>query len=372
MRVGFDREIFLLQNYGGVSKYFTSIVKVFQSNPNLQVEPSFTFHRSDNLYLQDIHKFKPARWQIRAKSGLSTALSIGPIRFLTQTWSGGIPTTTPIDLLHATYYRPTLIERFNAKKIAVTVHDFIPEKLGWNGFRNPHIGKKALVDKADVIICVSQNTANELEDFYGISKDRVSVIHHGIDDAISLAELKKIKKFSRPTILYVGHRAGYKDFQVLPKAIRELKNEISDAQLVLIGPLLTKDEIHELNIILGDDGWQHHSFMPEYKLNEFYKKSHVHCVTSKMEGFGMTTLESLAMGTPVVATDIPVFREVLGEFSTYFDVSSVGSLAYALKQVLDPANNKYLSEQALVLSKSFSWQKSAELHAQAYERAIFK
>jgi hypothetical protein len=90
----------------------------------------------------------PRRKFIQSRSGYSTLLSYGVVRTLSSMWAGGRSPSNPVDIFHATYYRPTYYESRKSKKLAITVHDFIPEKLGWLGIRNPHIGKKALAKKA--------------------------------------------------------------------------------------------------------------------------------------------------------------------------------------------------------------------------------
>ena len=92
-----------------------------------------------------------------------------------------------------------------------------------------------MAKNSDLIICVSRFSANELSEHYGISDERVKVIHHGVDNFIYQKDFSNLKKFNRPTILYVGHRLGYKNFNILPQAIRIVKNSasiLSDTGLV--------------------------------------------------------------------------------------------------------------------------------------------
>lgn len=370
MIVGYDREIFLLQKYGGVSKYFSSIAQHFISNHELGINPLFTFSRSDNEYLRNLGNFKAQRKQIRAKGGLSTGLTMGPIRSITQTWSGGVNRIKKMDLLHATYYRPTYLERSGAEKLAITIHDFIPEHLGWTGIRNPHIGKKSLAKNSDLIICVSKFSANELSEHYGISDERVKVIHHGVDNFIYQKDFSNLKKFNRPTILYVGHRLGYKNFNILPQAIRIVKNSIPDVQLISTGPHLVHSEIESLNDLVGRDSWKHFDYLSELDLSVLYAQSHLHCVTSKMEGFGMTTLESLAMGTPVVANDIEVFHEVMADSGIYFSGNTADSLASAIQSTLESKKYEEIRKSGIERAQQFTWERSALAHAEAYKELL--
>lgn len=315
-------------------------------------------------------KLKKARWQIRVRGGISTGLTLGPVRSITQTWSGGLGQRQNIDLLHATFYRPTIWEKTQAKKLAVTIHDFIPERMGWSGIRNPHIGKKRLIQKSDLIICVSKNTANELNELFRIDDERVFVIPHGLRHQFSNEEVGKLKKFDRPTVFYVGHRYGYKNFEILPRALFFLRKELPDIQLILVGTMLQNDEVDLLNKTVGEKNWRYFGFASEHELMKLYQRSHVHCVTSKFEGFGMTTIESISMGTPVIATNIPVFKEVLGDVGFYFDKDSVESLADSIRKVLLSNSYESIAKKGIEYSKQYSWEKSAEAHARAYRWTI--
>ena len=87
---------------------------------------------------------------------------------------------------------------------------------------------------------------------------------------------------------------------------------------------------------------------------------------SRDEGFGLTVLEALAAGTPVVASDLPVLREVGGTTVAYAPVGDVEGFATALSAVLDvPADPAVLRAQAA----GFTWQRSAEGHRAAYALA---
>ncbi len=304
-----------------------------------------------------------------ANSGYSTALTLGPIRTLSSLWAGGKPIRNNSNIFHATYYRPNLFEREFKQKMAVTVHDFIPEKLGWNGLRNPHIGKAKLIKKADLIVCVSQATANDLMQNFGISDERVAVVHHGVesDGALNAKDLDVSNHAAR--ILYVGHRAGYKNFSVLLESFKILR-KISQFQLVLAGPRLTQNEIQDLNLNVGGENWLFIESPTDTELKKLYREAAVHCVTSKMEGFGMTILESMAQGTPVIVSSIDVFREICGDAGVYFEPDSPEDLAEKIQALVFASNYKNLSSIVINQALKFTWKSSATKLADSYSRII--
>ncbi len=321
IRVAYDREIFLFQEFGGVSKAFVRVIQEFEGNEDLAVKPLFTFERSKNSYLREEFpkRFASPKYFFQPKGGLGTLLTLGPTRSILSRWAGGKSPVKKSDVLHATYYRPTHYEIPRGSKLAVTVHDFIPEKLGWAGLRNPHIGKESLCRRADVIFCVSKVTATDLVERYKVDETKIKVIHHGFDLRESLGLSQEVRENSSPIILYIGHRSGYKNFQVLVDALRISNSAGGELRLVSVGPDLSASERVNNSDLISSGSWIHLGNVSEDELGRLYQRATLHCVTSLMEGFGMTILESMSYGTPVILSDIPIFREVAGAAGIYFD-----------------------------------------------------
>ena len=368
VNVSYDREIFLLQKFGGVSNFFSSLVSRFSRDNSYGVHPLFTFERTSNYHLsENFINFIPQRGFLQAKGGWSTLLTLGPIRECSSMWAGGRSRGVKADIFHATYYRPTRIEKLSGRKVAVSVHDFIPEKLGWTGVRNPHLGKKTLCRESDLVICVSQSTSQDLMEFYGIHGDRVRVIHHGVD-LVPSAAIKSVS--NKVSILYVGHRDGYKNFNVLVKAFRIAHLSKLELELVTAGPPLSANEIIEYQDLLMTRSWRHIENPSELELKSLYALSTLHCVTSTMEGFGMTIFESMAHATPVILSDLPVFREVGGVAGCYFDPNSSEDLYEKILWALDGENYAELSRKSLKLAQMNSWEHVAARYAEAYQSII--
>jgi glycosyltransferase involved in cell wall biosynthesis len=371
LRVAFDREIFLLQEYGGVSNAFAKIIYEFGSDMSLGVKPEFTFSISNNYHLMQVaaarqHLRYSKRFFFQPKSGLETLLTLGPVRQLNSLWAGGAVPERKSDIFHATYYRPTVPERLKGRKLAITVHDFIPEKLGWAGVRNPHIGKRKLCLKSDLIVCVSNETANELQEMYKVGSDRISIVPHGCNPVSSLSPRKDNPDIFQ--ILYVGQRSGYKNFAVLVDALHLLILQKIEFKLVIAGPSLSDSETKNLNAKIGIDTWVFELTPTDNRIIDLYDQATIHCVTSEFEGFGMTILESMARGTPVVATDIPVFHEVGGSSMQYFSKGNAESLAVEISKFTDMSYRKNQATKALAYAQMHTWKASAIKLAEAYKK----
>ena len=364
--VGFDREIFLHQTHGGVSRGFASLISEFRRSRAYEIDAQLLFSRSSNYYIREIFpKLDDSRIFFKANSGWSTLATYGITRELSSMWAGGRNPRSQIDVLHATYYRPLLFDKLSADKLVLTIHDFIPEKLGWTGFRNPHIGKKTLSKKADLIICVSEVTKNELLERYDLEEEHVRVIHQGV--VIPINQPSKVGMDSDPYLLFVGHRNGYKNFMEFLIAFSLVRSKFPEMKLVIVGPSLSDSEGEYLNKVLGELNWKVLATQTDVELNSLYRSAFAHVVASSMEGFGMTILESMAQATPVIVNDIPIFHEVAGNAGSYFSPNDPDSLLAAIDFLRTESNYKRMSQLSLDRSFEFSWEHSAARHADAYK-----
>lgn len=355
LSVAFDREIFLVQQFGGVSKSFVKNIEIMEKRRDLGLKPQLTFTRTTNRHLIESNAIcasdlNPARRFFQPRSGLGTLVTLGPIRATNSIFSGGHNPNGVADIGHATYYRPQLYDFRKIRRLAVTIHDFIPEDLNWRGIRNPHIGKSKLIRKADLVVCISETTRNLLYEKFGSFHDNVIVVPHGTD----LVE-RNFKVQEVFPILYIGHRKGYKNFSLLVNALAGL-NKVRPYQLWIAGPPLDLGEKTELNARLGIN-WMHFSNPSDRKITELLSKAAVHCVTSRMEGFGMTAVEAIGAGCPVIATDIPIFRETLRGNGIL--VNPLGSEELRNELISLMINQSYydsVQSNLLNIRESYSWE----------------
>jgi glycosyltransferase involved in cell wall biosynthesis len=268
-------------------------------------------------------------------------------------------------MFHATYYRPNIFESFGYKNLAITIHDFIPEKIGWNGIKNPHLGKRKLSKRADIIFCVSQSTANDLYEIYKVSETKVHVVPHGVSNVSTLG--RKLKSSERVNILYVGGRWGYKNFKQLAGAMNILWEKGSDIQLNTVGSEFSLGEVEEYFKPKFRKNWNNYERVSDHELYKLYSSATMLVVTSKMEGFGLPILESFSQGTLVLASDIPVFREVCGLSGKFFEIDNLESLVAGIEQGLGEALDPNLINDRLTLASKFSWDNAAEKMALVYK-----
>ena len=81
---------------------------------------------------------------------------------------------------------------------------------------------------------------------------------------------------------------------------------------------------------------------------------------SKAEGFGIPVVEAMSRGVPTIVSDLPIFREVGGDASRYFDPDQPTSLVNQIRELEDATNWSKASEQGLKQAAKFSWDRSAQ------------
>lgn len=372
MEVFYDSEMFLLQNKGGVSRYFSEIFTSYLNNQKLGIEPVLTFARSNNQYLKEMNdknliKISPIQVPyISPVSAKKMLLTYGLMKTANSSVSSAIKLGKARGkMFHATYYRPNIFESFGSKNLAITIHDFIPEKIGWSGIKNPHLGKKKLSNRADIIFCVSQSTANDLFEIYKVSESKVHVVSHGVSNVSTLEQ--KLKSSERVNILYVGGRRGYKNFEQLAGAMNILWEKSLDIQLNTVGPEFSSEEVEDYFKPKFRKYWKNYERVSDLELYKLYSSASMLVVTSKMEGFGLPILESFSQGTLVLSSDIPVFREVCGSCGKFFEIGNLESLVEGIEQSLGEALDPNLINNRLTLASQYSWNNTAEKMALVYK-----
>ena len=264
------------------------------------------------------------------------------------------------------------------KKTITTCHD-----LGF--YRVPHayrrveriiqkIGFFILKKGASKIIAVSNFTKQELMKFSRIGGDKIKVVYNGYDkerykeikDKSKVDEVLAKYNLKRPYVLYVGRLEFKKNTPNLVRAFDILKEKFPGifhkSSLVLVGSKgfghsIVQDEIKRSNlrnkVILP--GW-----ISEEDLPYIISGAELFCYPSLYEGFGIPLLEAMALGVPVLASDILVLREIVEEGAHFVDPTSPEKISEGMGKILKDHNFKsILRERGLEQVEKFSWETCA-------------
>jgi glycosyltransferase involved in cell wall biosynthesis len=140
-----------------------------------------------------------------------------------------------------------------------------------------------------------------------------------------------------------------------------------DIQLNTVGSKFSSVEVEEYFKPKFRKYWKNYESVSDYELYKLYSSASMLVVTSKMEGFGLPILESFSQGTLVLASDIPVFREVCGFSGKFFEIGNLESLVEGIEQGLREALDPNLISDRLALASKFSWNNAAEKMALVYK-----
>jgi glycosyltransferase involved in cell wall biosynthesis len=247
-----------------------------------------------------------------------------------------------------TLYTHPLLASFLQHKILV-LHDFIPQRFGWDTRSTPERTKAAAAAAATALIFVSRATAKDFHTLQhgtgdDIGRDEgkiIRVAHNGIDARVfSRASPEAVAAFRAehrlppgPYIISVGTRLGYKNLAMLYEALTEA-GSVAAPTLALIGSHPPIEA--ELNSLQGVQ----YVWIPPLSDSELVvaysgAAAHVHIPLS--EGFGLTPLEAMACGCPVVVSrTVPAVVEVL--LPAAEAVAGVGQEALAGLFIVDPSS----------------------------------
>ncbi len=196
--------------------------------------------------------------------------------------------------------------------------------------------------RAVKIIAVSETTKKEIIDHFHINPDKIIVTYEGVDPLLPTG--KRIIK--EPYFLYVGNAYPHKNLEILIGA--------TPIQLVLVGKqdFFYNKLPHNRKIVLFGEA-------SEGELQNLYKNATALVFPSLMEGFGLPGLEAMAVGTPVVCSDIPVFHEIYADAALYFDPKSEKDMKSKLELVQNTDTRNNLIKKGFSQVKKYSWEKMA-------------
>jgi glycosyltransferase involved in cell wall biosynthesis len=228
------------------------------------------------------------------------------------------------------------------------------------------------------IIAVSNTTKSHVVDIYGISPSLIDVVHHAVDRSIffadrrqeSLAVLSERLGVHTPYLLYVGLRSSqYKNFGTLLHAFACLRNR-GGLTLLVVGAPWNDRERSEIQRLKLSSFLRLIEYPDDDTLRILYSSAAAFIYPSLNEGFGIPLLEAMACGTPVVASDTPVFREVAGDAALYFDAADPEALARSIDASLEDGTRRDYTGRGFDRLKHYSWDESAAATYGTYEKAI--
>lgn len=286
-----------------------------------------------------------------------------------------------LDVTHFPYFN---VPFFYPGKYLLTLHDLIIDHFdtGRASTLPPFYFKfkrfvykynlRRSIDKASYITVISKTTKNEVIDHYGVSTDKVSITYDALDSTFLQRKntQKKENYYNFKYILYVGNAYPHKNLELLVKSFQLIRKK-HRVKLVLAGndqyffPRLKKLVD---NLDLSDD-IVFFGLANDENLINLYSFAECLVFPSLMEGFGLPNFEALACNCLPVVSDIEVFRELWGDYLTYFDPNNYQDMSEKIIEVLELKATDYSGkiDTARKILDRFSWRKTAQITLNLYE-----
>ncbi|HYT66981.1 MAG TPA: glycosyltransferase [Vicinamibacterales bacterium] len=232
------------------------------------------------------------------------------------------------------------------------------------------------------VACDSEATRDALIALAAFPEDRLSIVANGSDtggypdgDAAADVEAARMLGPRRGIeLLHVGSTIPRKRIDVLLEVFAAVRRKRAEVRLTRVGGPFTAEQrvrARELGVL---DAINVLPFVDRATLAAVYRRSALALLTSDREGFGLPIVEALASGTPMVASDIAVLREIGSMAVTYCPVGSIDSWTATILQLLDERERDRAAWQArrsagLARAADFSWSRYTAAVVERY-RAI--
>jgi glycosyltransferase involved in cell wall biosynthesis len=242
----------------------------------------------------------------------------------------------------------------------LTVHDLIPLRFRrWSSRLSNYFQfvVPLLLHNASHILCNSHSTAQEVQDFFHIKPDRLSVIPLAFDhDRFRFLNLPTANYF-----LYIGRHDRHKNLGRLIQAFAKVPK---DYELWIGGsydgrytPALVQI-VRELSLT---DRVKFLGYIDQQNLCPLFNRAIALVLTSLWEGFGLPVLEALACGTPVITSNLSALPEIAGDAALFVDPYNVDAIADAMVQITRSESLRlHLRSLGLTRCQAFTWAKTGE------------
>ena len=362
MKLAYDQQIFVEQEFGGISRYFVELATRMSARPGCEVSIIAPFHR--NAYLEDpsvaplVHGWRiRGRRLLKMHRTLAWANRLGAARY----WRRGF------DLIHETYF--SLRPSGHATRRVVTVYDMIHELYPQEVRHAAEVSaaKRAAVARADHVLCISATTRDDLLRLFGTDPSRCSVVHLGHSLLADAAPEPAGASVERPVILFVGLRKAYKNFAVVAQAFAASARLRREFDLLAFGGGEFSTRERRQFEELGISAQVRHSAGNDQRLAECYRSARLFVYPSGYEGFGLPPLEAMHYGCPVACSHMGAISEVVGEAGRYFDPASQDEVRAALEAVaFDESLRRAMVRSGHGRAAQFSWEQCANETAAVY------
>lgn len=287
--------------------------------------------------------------------------------------------THKFDIIHGNGPKGTLpiILSYHTRFIS-TIHDLGPFEATFSKIPLEKLLIRFVALKAKCITTVSDFVKREFKYFIPkINKNKIHNLYNGIEDKFKPypKEAQKIKEklnIEGPVLLYIGRITSYKGIEDIITAYKIAKKEISNLNLVIGGNpdfsmqkkyLKWKAKYKEIYFI---------GFVPENEIPYYYSMGDIFITYSYVsEGFGLTPIEAIACGTPVICSSIAAYKEILQDNAIFVSPKNPSLLAREIIKLIEDEDKKSaIVKKAQQFIKRYSWDSVGKKLEEVYEKFL--
>lgn len=292
-----------------------------------------------------------------------------------------------VDIFHVPHYLTTPFGG-SYKKI-VTVYDLIPflfpqalskSRALWRWFYRSAYPAKYILRSADAILTISDHSKHDLMRLLGVPAEKIRVVCGGIES--HFAPVVKLNnevfhklKLPRQFILYVGRQDPYKGLSYLVRAYALLPGTLRAAYPLVLAGKMDCRYIGEVQALIAqyqlESTVQFLDYVDDADLPALYSAATLLAHPSLYEGLGLTPLEAMACGTPVVYADTSSLPEMLGTAGLAVTPASAGALADGMRTLLENESQRQMyAERGRQQARQYTWERVARNVLEVYREVV--
>lgn len=255
--------------------------------------------------------------------------------------------------------------------LILTLHDVIyydhPEpptdlpaavRTGWRLFHKSPWPQRAALDRADAVVTVSETSAEAIRD-RELTRRPLFVVPNAADQSTLISpdtvdDLVECRASQPRKLTYVGSFMPYKDVETLIRAASLLP----DHELHLVSRISDQRRA-QLTELAPTARLVFHNGIDDDAYRSLLRESTALVHASRAEGYGLPLMEALCAGTPVVCSDLPIFREVCADAALYATVGQAGDFAGAVRRLAEPETAAAQITRGLTVARRHTWADSA-------------
>ena len=362
MKIAFDYKIFYQQGYGGISNYF---INLFDNLNKFNKDNSIISPIHKNCYLKLSNNNRIHGKFFKYLPSKLNSITENLNHFITSKYIRH----NQINILHETYYSEKDYNKSPRLKKFCTVFDLISEKFPsyFNKPKQISFIKKKTIERCDHIFCISNTTKKDLMEIFNVPEDKISITLLASPIKKNYQQNNFNKKFD-DCLLFVGSRKGYKNFRKFIEAFSLSRYLTKNFRIIAFGGENIEKE--EMNYIKKYKMEKKIHFYNEknYSLEFLYRNVRAFVNPSLYEGFGITTLEAMSSGCPVLSSSGGSLKEIGADCCTYFDPNDLNSISNKIEELLcsDELIKKNI-QKGFKRVDLFSWENCAKKTFEAYK-----